>query len=142
MLFGDAKKMLDEVLTALKNMIPPRTTGITYMSTQPRITTFARFYVLAGLAAILAGCAAVQPAETVGPNDPAALAAIRAAYVKAGEQKSFRARMTGESNGKLQEQHRIPAPGKPARGDADPHAEPRAHRLRRHALHERLAGGC
>ena len=67
------------------------------------MTTFTRLFVLAGLAAILAGCAAVQPAETVGPNDPAALAAIRAAYVKAGEQKSFRARMTGESNGKLQE---------------------------------------
>jgi hypothetical protein len=45
----------------------------------------------------------VQPTETIGPNDPAALAAIRAAYMKAAEQKSFRARMTTDSDGKLSE---------------------------------------
>ena len=44
--------------------------------------------------ALLAACATVQKTETVGPNDPAALAAIRAAYVKAGEQKSYRSQMT------------------------------------------------
>jgi hypothetical protein len=55
------------------------------------------------LAAIVAACATVQPTETVGPNDPAALAAIRAAYAKAAEQRSFRARMTSESDGKVQE---------------------------------------
>jgi hypothetical protein len=53
--------------------------------------------------AFVAGCATVQPTETIGPNDPAALAAIRAAYVKAAEQKSFRARMTSESSGKMHE---------------------------------------
>ena len=55
------------------------------------------------IAALIAGCATVQPTETIGPNDPAALAAIRAAFVKAGEQKSFRARMTTESGGKVSE---------------------------------------
>jgi hypothetical protein len=38
-----------------------------------------------------------------GPGTAAALAAIRAAYVKAGEQRSFRARMVSESDGKVQE---------------------------------------
>ena len=52
---------------------------------------------------LLAACATVQQAENIGPNDPAALAAIRAAYVKAAEQKSFRARMTTDSDGKLSE---------------------------------------
>ena len=55
------------------------------------------------IAVFMAGCASVQPAEKVGPNNPAALAAISAAYVKAGEQKSFRARTTSESDGKMSE---------------------------------------
>ena len=63
----------------------------------------ARSVVLWSLAALLAACATVQPTETVGPNDPAAMAAIRAAFVKASQQKSFRARMTSESGGKVQE---------------------------------------
>ena len=67
------------------------------------MTPFPRFSFLVALAAIVAGCATVQPTETIGPNDPAALAAIRAAYVKAGEQRSFRARMTSESSGKVHE---------------------------------------
>jgi len=62
----------------------------------------ARFF-LPVLAAIVAACATVQPTETIGPNDPAALAAIRAAYMKAAEQRSFRARMVTESDGKLSE---------------------------------------
>ena len=53
-----------------------------------------RSLALLPLAALLAACATVQKTETVGPNDPSALAAIRAAYVKAGEQKSYRAQMT------------------------------------------------
>ena len=64
---------------------------------------FARFLFLAVIASIVAACATVQPAENIGPNDPAALAAIRAAYMKAGEQKSFRARMVTDSDGKLSE---------------------------------------
>lgn len=52
---------------------------------------------------LLAACASVQQIENAGPNDPAALAAIRAAYVKASQQKSFRARMVTESGGKLSE---------------------------------------
>lgn len=53
---------------------------------------------------LMAGCAGtIQPTETIGPNNPAAFAAIRAAYLKAGEQKSFRARMTSESSGKISE---------------------------------------
>ena len=67
------------------------------------MTRLARFLPLFALAAIVAGCATVQPTETVGPNDPAALAAIRAAFAKAAEQRSFRARMTSESDGKVHE---------------------------------------
>ena len=63
----------------------------------------ARFTALLAFAAAFAGCGTVQRTETVGPNDPAALAAIRAAYAKAAEQRSFRARMTSESQGKLHE---------------------------------------
>jgi hypothetical protein len=63
------------------------------------MTSVARFLPAAILASILAACATVQPTETIGPNDPAALAAIRTAYTKAGEQKSFRARMVTESDG-------------------------------------------
>lgn len=65
--------------------------------------SLARIAVACALAAILAGCATVQQTEAVGPNDPAAMAAIRAAWAKAAEQRSFRARMTSESDGKLQE---------------------------------------
>src|SRR5688572_9486170 len=63
----------------------------------------ARVLLTAILASLVAACATVQPTEVIGPNDPAAFAAIRAAYVKAGEQRSFRARMVSESDGKLQE---------------------------------------
>ena len=58
---------------------------------------------VAALCLFVAACATVQQTENVGPNDPAALAAIRAAYMKAGEQRSFRARMTTESDGKVHE---------------------------------------
>src|SRR3954463_4289414 len=67
------------------------------------MTPFTRFAALIVIAASLAGCATVQPTGTIGPNDPAAFAAIRAAYAKAAEQKSFRARMTSMSDGKLNE---------------------------------------
>ena len=67
------------------------------------MTLAARFPALALAALLAAACATVQPTETVGPNDPAALAAIRAAYMKAAEQRSFRGRMTSESDGKVQE---------------------------------------
>jgi hypothetical protein len=58
---------------------------------------------LAACSLVVAACATVQQTENSGPNDPAALAAIRAAYVKAAEQKSFRARMVTESDGKVSE---------------------------------------
>ncbi len=65
---------------------------------------FAFWPVILLLAALLGGCvSAIQPAEPVGPNNPAAMAAIRAAYIKAGEQRSFRARMLSESGGKISE---------------------------------------
>jgi hypothetical protein len=67
------------------------------------MTPFARSSILLAVAALVAACATVQPTETIAPNDPAALAAIRAAYVKAGQQKSFRARMTSEGSGKVRE---------------------------------------
>jgi hypothetical protein len=63
----------------------------------------AKYLLLAALMVFAAACATVQQTENVGPNDPAALAAIRAAYAKAAEQKSFRARMTSESEGKVSE---------------------------------------
>ena len=58
---------------------------------------------LAAISLLAAACATVQQTESIGPNDPAALAAIRAAYVKAAEQRSFRGRMTTESDGKISE---------------------------------------
>jgi uncharacterized cupin superfamily protein len=64
---------------------------------------FARSVFVAALSLLVAACATVQPTQTIGPNDPAALAAIRAAYVKASEQRSFRARMHTESDGKVSE---------------------------------------
>ena len=63
----------------------------------------ARFLSALTLAAFLGACATVQQTENIGPNDPAALAAIKAAWAKAAEQRSFRARMTSESDGKLHE---------------------------------------
>ena len=67
------------------------------------MTPRAKFLLLAAVTFLAAACATVQQTENVGPNDPSALAAIRAAYMKAAEQKSFRARMTSESDGKLSE---------------------------------------
>ena len=67
------------------------------------MSPFARSVCVAALCIMVAACATVQKTENIGPNDPAALAAIRAAYMKAGEQKSFRARMLSESDGKLSE---------------------------------------
>lgn len=64
---------------------------------------FARNFFVAALSLLVAACATVQPTQTIGPNDPAALAAIRAAYMKASQQKSFRARMLSESDGKVSE---------------------------------------
>jgi hypothetical protein len=64
---------------------------------------FARSVFVAALSLVLAACATVERTQTVGPNDPAALAAIRAAYVKASEQRSFRGRMSTESDGKISE---------------------------------------
>jgi hypothetical protein len=67
------------------------------------MTRFARFIPVLVLAALVAGCATVQQTENIGPNNPAALAAIKAAFAKAAEQRSFRARMTSESDGKVHE---------------------------------------
>lgn len=53
-----------------------------------------RWLTLLTSTALLASCGTVQQTENVGPNQATALAAIRAAYVKAGEQKSYRAQMT------------------------------------------------
>ena len=53
-----------------------------------------RRLVLMLSATLLAACGTVQRTETAGPNDPAAVAAIRAAYVKTNEQKSWRSQMT------------------------------------------------
>ncbi len=58
------------------------------------MTNLTRRLTLLAAAALLASCGTVQQAEQVGPNDPGALAAIRSAYVRAGEQKSYRAQMT------------------------------------------------
>jgi len=63
-----------------------------------------KWFLPVAILLLVAGCAtSIQPAETIGPNNPAALAAIRAAYLKASDQKSFRARMTSESSGKVSE---------------------------------------
>ena len=63
----------------------------------------ARSILVATLSLLVTACGTVQQTQSIGPNDPAALAAIRAAYVKASEQRSFRARMTTESDGKVSE---------------------------------------
>ena len=65
--------------------------------------TVLRLALLAPLLLLAAACATVQQAENAGPNDPRALAAIKAAWAKAAEQRSFRARMTSVSDGKAQE---------------------------------------
>lgn len=58
------------------------------------MSNLTRRLTLLAAAAMLTSCGTVQQTERVGPNDPGALAAIRSAYVKAGEQKSYRAQMT------------------------------------------------
>ncbi|MEO7761168.1 MAG: hypothetical protein ABIS68_04550 [Casimicrobiaceae bacterium] len=65
----------------------------------------AKWLAMLALPAFIGACATapMQPAETIGPNNPAAMAGIRAAWTKAAEQKSFRARMTSESGGKISE---------------------------------------
>lgn len=76
------------------------------------MSPFVRSAYLAAVCILVAACATVQQTENIGPSDPAALAAIRAAYMKASEQRSFRARMTSESDGKLQESTMVySAPG-------------------------------
>ena len=61
-----------------------------------------RWLALLASATILASCGTVQQTESVGPNDAAALAAVRSAYVRAGEQKSYRAQMTmTDSEGRI-----------------------------------------
>ena len=64
---------------------------------------FASRLLVATLCLAATACGTVQPTQTIGPNDPAAFAAIRAAYMKASEQKSFRARMSSVSDGKVSE---------------------------------------
>jgi hypothetical protein len=58
------------------------------------MSNLTRRLMLLATTAMLASCGTVQQTEHVGPNDPGALAAIRSAYVRAGEQKSYRAQMT------------------------------------------------
>lgn len=54
------------------------------------------------LAVCLAACETVQQTENVGANNTRALAAIAAAYAKAGEQKSYRAQLSlTDSDGKV-----------------------------------------
>ena len=67
------------------------------------MTRSIRLAALGLSAALAAACATVQQTENVGPNDPAALAAIKSAWARAAEQRSFRARMTSESDGKVHE---------------------------------------
>jgi hypothetical protein len=63
----------------------------------------ARLLSTLAFAVLLGACATVQQTENIGPSDPSALAAIKAAWAKAAEQRSFRARMTSLSDGKVQE---------------------------------------
>jgi hypothetical protein len=62
-----------------------------------------RVVLAACVALFVAACGTVQPTETIGPNNPAALAAIKAAWQKSAEQRSFRARMTTDSRGEVSE---------------------------------------
>ena len=57
------------------------------------MSNLTRRLMLLATTAMFASCGTVQQTEQVGPNDPAALAAIRSAYLRAGEQKSYRAQM-------------------------------------------------
>jgi outer membrane lipoprotein-sorting protein len=62
----------------------------------------AQWIALVISATLLTACGTVQQTENVGPNSASALAAIKAAYIKAGEQKSYRAHMTmTDSDGKV-----------------------------------------
>ena len=66
------------------------------------MTLLARINLLAVIVicvALASACGTVQPTETIGPNNPAALAAIKAAWQKSAEQRSFRARMTSTDSG-------------------------------------------
>lgn len=63
----------------------------------------AKWLIVVALPALIASCGSVQPTELIGPNNPSAIAGIRAAYLKAGAQKSFRAHMTSDSGGKISE---------------------------------------
>jgi len=65
--------------------------------------TTSKSLFIAVLCLFVAACGTVQQAENIGPNDPSALAAIRDAYMKAGQQRSFRGRMVTDSDGKLSE---------------------------------------
>lgn len=58
------------------------------------MSNLTRRLVLILSATLLVACGTVQKTETIGPSDPAALAAIRAAYLKTNEQKSWRSQMT------------------------------------------------
>lgn len=58
-----------------------------------------QWIALLGATLLLMSCGTVKQTESVGPSNATALAAIRAAYVKAGEQKSYRAQMTMTDRG-------------------------------------------
>ncbi len=63
----------------------------------------AKYLLATAMSVLAAACTTVQQTENVGPSDASALAAIRAAYVRAAGERSFRARMVSESDGKLSE---------------------------------------
>ena len=50
--------------------------------------------IVSALAFLTACAGTIQPAETIGPNDPVAMSAIRQVYVKLAEQKSWRVKST------------------------------------------------
>lgn len=54
----------------------------------------ATWLIVSALAVLTACAGAIQPAGSIGPNDPAALSAIRQAYMKLAEQKSWRVHST------------------------------------------------
>lgn len=58
------------------------------------MSNLTRRMILMLSAGLLSACGTVQQTERIGPNDPAAVAAIRAAWLKSGEQKSWRSQMT------------------------------------------------
>lgn len=62
----------------------------------------AQWIALVISATLLTACGTVQQTENVGPSSANALAAIKSAYIKAGEQKSYRAHMTmTDSDGRV-----------------------------------------